>query len=202
MIREKAYKRVQLDAIRPNPRQPRRDFPRDSIEKLARSIADIGLIEDIVVREVAGGYELVCGERRWRASRIAGLDSIPVKVVEISDEEYPYVALAENLHREDLTDVRLAFIYRDFERGGLGEDRIAEKLGLAREDVVEKLGVLDQTAIVEFQEREMQRLRERIAQLEAEVAAIHAAIRARSGAKEPRKPRSAAERGRGHVSGR
>jgi ParB family chromosome partitioning protein len=188
MIRQKDYKRVPLDAIRPNPTQPRRDFPRDSMEKLAKSIGDVGLIEDIVLRQANGAYEIVCGERRWRAARMAGLKEISAKIVEISDEELPYVALAENLHRENLTDVRLGFIYRDLERRGLKEQGIAERLGLADQDVVEKLGLLDQSSIVEFQERELQRLRDRVGQLEAEVAGIRAELGARQSAPAPARP--------------
>lgn len=175
-IRSKRYMDVSVDQVKPNPHQPRRDFPVDSINRLAASITQLGLIEDIVVREKDGYYELVCGERRWRAVQRAGLPTISAKVIEVSDEDLFFVSLAENLHRENLTDVRLGFIYRDFIRRGMAEERIAERLSVAERDVMRKLGLLDQSALVEYQQQEIERLRGQVEQLEGEVMLLKQAL--------------------------
>src|SRR2546422_11074646 len=99
---------IDLDEIRPNPRQPRADLADGALAELASSIRQVGLLQPVVVREVAGGYELVAGERRWRAARAAGLAAIPAIVRDTGDDHMLRDALIENLQRVDLNPLEEA----------------------------------------------------------------------------------------------
>jgi ParB family chromosome partitioning protein len=103
-----AERRVPIAEIRPNPRQPRRFFAEERIAELADSIRAQGILQPLVVRKLADGYELIIGERRFRAAQRAGLDRVPVIVKDVSDAESLEMALVENIQREELTPIEEA----------------------------------------------------------------------------------------------
>jgi ParB family chromosome partitioning protein len=134
---------VALDEIRPNPRQPRRAIDDVALGELAASIRSVGLLQPIVVRPVAGGYELVAGERRWRASRIAGLLRIPAIVRETGDDQMLRDALIENLQRVDLDPLEEAAGFRQLvDDFGATHEEIAERVGKSRAAVTNALRLL------------------------------------------------------------
>jgi ParB family chromosome partitioning protein len=122
---------IPVELIRPNPNQPRKRFEEQGLQALAESLGERGVLQPVLVRPVAGGtYELVAGERRWRAAQIAGLDTIPTLVRDRDDAQSLEVALVENMAREDLNPVEEA-------RAVAG---LVEELGLTREDVGRRVG--------------------------------------------------------------
>uniref|UniRef100_I2PX85 ParB-like partition protein n=1 Tax=Desulfovibrio sp. U5L TaxID=596152 RepID=I2PX85_9BACT len=136
-----------LDAIRPNPEQPRRTFEPGALAELAASIKGQGLLQPVLVRPVAdaGGatHEIVAGERRWRAARLAGLTEIPVLVREVDDEQSLALALIENLQREDLNPVEeAAALNLLLTRFGMSQDALAKKVGKSRPAVANALRLL------------------------------------------------------------
>ncbi len=136
---------VRLTDIEPNRNQPRRDFDEQSLSELADSIAKHGLIQPIVVRpKTSGAYEIIAGERRWRACRIAGLDTVPVIIREVDDREYMELALIENLQREDLNAVEEALGYRTLiDTYSLTQEQVAESVGKSRSAVTNALRLLN-----------------------------------------------------------
>ena len=133
-----------LDSIRPNPRQPRKVFDAESIEELADSIRALGLLQPLLVRSAPEGYELVAGERRFRAARQAGLQEVPVLVVETDDRGSLERALVENVHREDLNPIEEASAYRQLlDEGGLTQEALARRLGRNRVTIANSLRLLD-----------------------------------------------------------
>jgi ParB family chromosome partitioning protein len=134
-----------VDAIQPGTRQPRRHFDPDGIASLSASIRQVGVLQPIVVRPGADGrYELVMGERRWRAAREAGLETVPALVSETDDREALQKALIENMHRTDLNAVEEAAAYQQLiEEGGLTHDELAEQLGVSRPAVTNALRLLE-----------------------------------------------------------
>lgn len=134
---------VDLDAIRPNPRQPRADFDDASLEELAASMRAHGVLQPLIVRAVGTGYELVAGERRWRAARLAGLRTVPTIVRDADDREVAEMALIENLQREDLTPLEEARAYRTLiDVHGLSQEEIAQAVGKSRSAVANALRLL------------------------------------------------------------
>ena len=140
---------IPLDAIVPNPDQPRRIFEDAHLETLAASIRVHGVLQPIVVRRVGEGYELVVGERRWRASRAAGLETIPAVIAEVDPAERLEVALIENVQRHDLNPIELAFAFRALSETGATQEEIGRRVGLDRSSVSNHLRLLDLPA--EFQ---------------------------------------------------
>lgn len=136
---------VKLYEIEPNRNQPRRDFDEESISELAESIKKHGLIQPIVVRPTAQGtYQIIAGERRWRACREAGLTEAPVIIKEVDDREYMELALIENLQREDLNAVEEALGYRSLIDGyGLTQEAVADSVGKSRSAVTNALRLLN-----------------------------------------------------------
>jgi ParB family chromosome partitioning protein len=125
-----------VDAISPNPYQPRRTFTEDELNSLASSIKEKGVIQPLVVRPAATGYELIVGERRWRSARLAGLKQIPVVVKDVSSAEMLELALVENIHREDLNPVEKAEAYHQLmEEFGLTQEKVAKRVGRDRSTV-------------------------------------------------------------------
>ena len=122
---------VHIDRISPNPEQPRLTFDETSLEELAASIREHGVLQPILVRPLDGGdYQLIAGERRWRASRAAGLDTIPALVEEIDDDTALEISIIENLQREDLSPLEEASMYDRMVRDhGYSVRRLAQKLG-------------------------------------------------------------------------
>jgi ParB family transcriptional regulator, chromosome partitioning protein len=135
---------VTLDEIEPNSRQPRRTFDEDTIAELATSIAQLGLLQPVIVRPSPRGYELVAGERRWRAARRAGLSRVPAVVIETDDRGALERALVENLHRADLNAIEEAAAYQQLiDDGGLTQEALGERLGRNRVTITNRLRLLD-----------------------------------------------------------
>ncbi|MFI8188468.1 ParB/RepB/Spo0J family partition protein [Streptomyces sp. NPDC085946] len=138
------FAEIPLDAISPNPRQPRDVFDEDALQELITSIKEVGLLQPVVVRQVdAGRYELIMGERRWRACREAGLESIPAIVRATEDEKLLLDALLENLHRAQLNPLEEAAAYdqllKDF---NCTHDQLADRIGRSRPQVSNTLRLL------------------------------------------------------------
>ncbi len=127
---EEQLRELPVEQISPNPRQPRRSFDEESLQALASSLGEHGVLQPVLVRPAPGGYELVAGERRWRAARLAGLSSIPAIVREREDTEALEAALVENMAREDLNPIEEARACA----------ALVEELGLTREDVGRRVG--------------------------------------------------------------
>lgn len=142
---DKGVVTLRLTEIEPNRNQPRADFDENSLSELAESIQKHGLIQPIVVRPTSSGaYQIVAGERRWRACRMAGLSEVPVVIKELDDRNYFEVALVENLQREDLNPVEEAQGYRTLvEAYGLTQEQVAESVGKSRSAVTNALRLLN-----------------------------------------------------------
>lgn len=138
---------VMLSEIEPNRDQPRKDFDEQALAELAESIKKHGLLQPILVRsKPAGGYEIIAGERRWRASRMAELRTVPVVIREMDEREAAEVALIENLQREDLNAVEEALGYRSLMVSyGLTQEQVAEAMGKSRSAVANTLRLLELT---------------------------------------------------------
>ena len=137
-------KTLPLHKIEPNPNQPRRDFDDEELEALAESIRQHGIIQPLTVREMPNGYyQIIAGERRWRASRLAGLDEVPVVIMEADDRKAMELALIENLQRQDLNPVEEAQGYDALiNRFGLTQEEAAERVGKSRPAVANALRLL------------------------------------------------------------
>jgi ParB family chromosome partitioning protein len=131
---------VPIDSIDPNPFQPRRIFQNDRLLELAQSIRSNGIIQPLVVRRVHERYQLIAGERRWRAAKLAGLTHVPVVLQDISDERLLEVTLIENIQREDLNPIETALAY----------ERLGRELNLNAEQIGQRTGK-DRTTILNFQ---------------------------------------------------
>jgi ParB family chromosome partitioning protein len=134
---------INLGAIVPNARQPRRDFDDAAVKELAESIRSEGLMQPIVVRKVSTGYELIAGERRWRAFKLLGQKTIPARVIEATDATSAVLALVENLQRQDLNPVDeavgVASLMKDF---NLTQDAVADRLGKPRASIANLVRLL------------------------------------------------------------
>jgi len=134
---------VALDQIDPNPFQPRHSFAADKLQELADSIRASGVVQPILLRRSEGRYQLIAGERRWRAARLAELDAIPAVVRELGDRDALELALTENLLREDLNPLDAAHGYASLQqKHGLSHEEIADRLGLNRSTVTNTLRLL------------------------------------------------------------
>ncbi len=136
--------KVRLSEIEPNKNQPRKDFDQEALSELAESIQKHGLIQPIVVRPTANGrYQIIAGERRWRACRMAELNEVPVIVMEADDRAFMEIALIENLQREDLNAVEEALGYKSLiDTYGLTQEQISESVGKSRSAVANALRLL------------------------------------------------------------
>ena len=135
---------VPLHRVEPNPLQPRKEFDPETLQALADSIAEHGMIQPLTVREAPGGYyQIIAGERRWRAARLAGLEEVPVLVVEADDRKVMELALVENLQREDLNPMEEAAGYQTLmEEYGLTQAEAAQRVGKSRPAVANALRLL------------------------------------------------------------
>ena len=135
--------KLKIDEIEPNRLQPRKRFDEDTLQELSESIKQFGLIHPIIVKKKDTYYEIIAGERRWRAARIAGLDEIPVIVKEYTDKESMEIAIVENLQREDLNPIEEAQAYRCLiDEFGLKQDEAAQKVSKSRTAVTNALRLL------------------------------------------------------------
>ena len=141
---ENGLKKLPLHKIEPNPDQPRRDFDPEELEELAESIRTHGVIQPLTVREMPNGYyQIIAGERRWRASRLAGLEEIPAVIIEADDKKAMELALIENLQRSDLNPVEEANGYDSLIREyGLNQEEAAARVGKSRPAVANALRLL------------------------------------------------------------
>lgn len=134
---------IPVDQIDPNPEQPRRHFDADEIERLAGSIRRHGVLQPVVVRRAGDRYELVVGERRWRASRAAGRETVPAVVADVEPRERLQLALVENVQRRDLNPIELAHAFRGMTEGGSTQEEVGEQVGLDRSTVANHLRLLE-----------------------------------------------------------
>ena len=139
------FRELPIDAITPNPKQPREHFDEEALAELVTSITEVGLLQPVVVREVGDGrYELVMGERRWRASRAAGLATIPAIVRETPDDALLRDALLENLHRQQLNPLEEAAAYQQLlEEFGATHEQLAQRIGRSRSQVTNTIRLLN-----------------------------------------------------------
>ena len=134
---------VDLDSIVPGPMQPRTHFDEASLESLADSIRSHGIVQPLLVRRRDGGYELIAGERRWRAAKLAGLSRVPVVVKEVPDESLLEIALIENIQRENLNPIEEAQAYKKLiETVGLTQEALASRVGRDRSYITNYLRLL------------------------------------------------------------
>ena len=142
------------DQIYPNPGQPRKHFDQGKLEELSQSIAVNGLLEPVIVVKRGGKYMIIAGERRWRACGIAGVEQIPVRILEADDQTVAELALLENLQREDLSVIEEARAYEGLVNMGLSQEEIARKMGLRQTwRIQERLNILKLVPV--FQEYTM-----------------------------------------------
>lgn len=142
-VKDKDITEIPIEEIRPNPYQPRKSFNQESLIELAESIKNYGVFTPVIVKKSIKGYDLIAGERRLRASKIAGLTTIPAIVKDFSDEMMREVALLENLQREDLTSIELALAYQGIiDSLGITQEELAFKIGKSRSSVTNTLGLL------------------------------------------------------------
>lgn len=136
-------KYIDINNIKPNANQPRKTFDEGKLEELADSIREHGLIQPLVVRKSTNGYEIVAGERRWRAARKIGIKEIPAIVRELSDEENMLLAIIENMQREDLDPIEEAEgISQMIETYGLSQEQVSKSLGKSRPYITNQLRLL------------------------------------------------------------
>ena len=141
---------INLSELRANPYQPRKNFDEEALNELASSIKEHGVFQPIIVKKSIKGYEIIAGERRFRASKLAGMQTIPAIVKDFSDEEMMQIALLENLQRENLTSIEEAKAYKSIiESMNITQDELAKKVGKSRSHVTNILGLLKLPASVQ-----------------------------------------------------
>lgn len=141
---ESDIKEINVSEIRPNPYQPRKSFNDDALKELSESIKNYGVFQPIIVKKSIKGYDLIAGERRLRASKLAGLEKIPAIVKEFTDEEMREISLLENLQRENLTAIELAWAYKGIiDNLDIRQEDLAQKIGKSRAHVTNILGLLN-----------------------------------------------------------
>ena len=150
---------IAISQIVPNPNQPRREFDETALMELANSIKEIGIIQPITLRQTPDGqYQIIAGERRWRASQLAGLTTIPAYIKTVKDETVMEMALVENIQREDLNAIEIALAYEHLaEATGMTQEKISERVGKSRAAVTNYMRLLKLPAQVQMaiQKREM-----------------------------------------------
>jgi len=140
---EHAPGELPVDAIEPNPEQPRRVFEPEPLAQLVASIRQHGVIQPVVVRRAGEGYELIVGERRWRAAREAGLAAIPAVVADVDPRERLELALVENVQRSDLNPIELAQAFRELSDNGATQEQIGERVSLDRSTIANHMRLLE-----------------------------------------------------------
>ena len=149
-IVKKLEQTLNINRIEPNKNQPRKEFNEDALQELADSIKQFGVIEPLVVVKRKGYYELIVGERRWRAARLAGLKEVPVVIKDYDDQQIVEIALIENIQREDLNPIEEAHAYeRLIQEFNLTQDEVAERVSKSRTTVTNALRLLKLTEKVQ-----------------------------------------------------
>jgi ParB family chromosome partitioning protein len=134
---------VPLTRIHPSPLQPRKDFPGPALQELADSIREQGIVQPLIVRPKGAEFEIIAGERRWRAAQLAGLEALPVVVKDVAPEQMLEMALVENVQRADLNALEEALAYKQLsEEFGLTQDQIAQRVGKSRVAVANTMRLL------------------------------------------------------------
>lgn len=134
---------LRLSEIEPNRKQPRKNFDEDALEELADSIKEFGIIQPIVVQKRDNYYEIIAGERRWRAAKMAGIKEVPVVVKDFSDKEIMEIALIENIQREDLNPIEEAMAYKNLiDEYNLKQDEVAQRVSKSRASVTNSMRLL------------------------------------------------------------
>ena len=147
---KKVEQTLNINRIEPNKNQPRKEFNEDALQELADSIKQFGVIEPLVVVKRKGYYELIAGERRWRAARLAGLKEVPVVIKDYDDQQIVEIALIENIQREDLNPIEEAHAYeRLIQEFNLTQDEVAERVSKSRPTVTNALRLLKLTEKVQ-----------------------------------------------------
>lgn len=143
---------IAIEHIEANPNQPRREFDEDSLQELATSIREIGIIQPITLRQVADNrFQIIAGERRWRASQLAGLKAIPAYIRTIKDENVMEMALVENIQREDLNAIEIALAYEHLlANTGMTQEKVSERIGKSRTAIANYLRLLKLPAQVQM----------------------------------------------------
>ena len=143
---------VEIALIEPNHNQPRREFDQEALQELANSIRELGIIQPVTLRKVEGGkYQIIAGERRWRASQLAGLTKIPAYIVSVEDQGVMEMALVENIQREDLNAIEIALAYQHLaEATGMTQAKISERVGKSRAAVTNYMRLLKLPAQVQM----------------------------------------------------
>ena len=143
---------VPLNQIEANPNQPRRDFDPQALQELANSITQIGIVQPITLRQMDNGrYQIIAGERRWRASQLAGLESVPAYIRTAGDESVMEMALVENIQREDLNAIEVALAYQHLiEESGMTQEKVSNRVGKSRTSVTNYLRLLRLPAQVQM----------------------------------------------------
>jgi ParB family chromosome partitioning protein len=143
---------IEISQIEPNPNQPRREFDQDALQELATSIRELGIIQPITLRKVNGEkYQIIAGERRWRASQLAGLTKIPAYIVTVEDQNAMEMALVENIQREDLNAIEIALAYQHLaDETGMTQAKISERVGKSRAAVTNYMRLLKLPAQVQI----------------------------------------------------
>lgn len=143
---------IPIDQIEPNPDQPRREFDPTAMQELANSIQNMGIIAPITLRQVSENrYQIIAGERRWRASQMAGLTSIPAYIRTADDESVMELALVENIQREDLNAIEIALAYEHLaETSGMTQEKISERVGKSRTAVTNYMRLLKLPAQIQM----------------------------------------------------
>lgn len=143
---------VAIDRIETNPNQPRREFDEEALQELAHSIRQIGIIQPITLRQTDDNrFQIIAGERRWRASQLAGLKAIPAYIRTIDDENVMEMALVENIQREDLNSIEIALAYEHLlEKSGMTQEKISERVGKSRAAIANYLRLLKLPAQVQM----------------------------------------------------
>lgn len=134
---------IEVALIDPNPEQPRREFKREALEQLARSIGEHGVLQPVVVRRAGDRFELIMGERRFRASQLAGKPTIPAVVADVAPADRLELAIVENVQRQDLNPVELALAYQALSEAGHTQEEIGRKVSMDRSSVANHLRLLD-----------------------------------------------------------
>lgn len=135
---------IEISMIEPNPNQPRREFDQEALQELANSISEVGIIQPITLRQMENGkYQIIAGERRWRASQLAGLTTIPAYIRTVEDEGVMEMALVENIQREDLNAIEIALAYQHLlENDGMTQEKVSERVGKSRAAIANYLRLL------------------------------------------------------------
>ncbi len=143
---------IDVSDIEPNPNQPRREFAPEALQELANSIGKLGIIQPITLRKMEHGkYQIIAGERRWRASQLAGLTKIPAYIVTVEDQGVMEMALVENIQREDLNAIEIALAYQHLaETTGMTQAKISERVGKSRAAVTNYMRLLKLPAQVQI----------------------------------------------------